>query len=148
LTCGVPQESVLGSVLLLIYCADVIAIARRRGLEMHLYADDTQLYFHADPTEMHRKMQQPVALACTEEISQWMSANRLTLNKDKMQFIWLGTSHQMSQFCCQSVTLRGVSIQISTDTMKCLGVLLDDSMLTFAPHVSRLSSRCFITCDR
>ena len=63
-----------------------------------------------------------------------MCAIHLKLNKDKMQFIWLGTLHQLSKLCCQSVTLGGVSIQISTEAM-CLGVLLD-SALTFAvaPH--------------
>jgi len=108
LTCGVTQGSVLGPVLFLIYHADITAIARHHGLEMHSYADDTQLYFHADPTAADNKMHQLVA--CIEEISQWMCANSLKLNKDKMQFIWLW-------FCCQSVTLGGVSIQISTEAM-------------------------------
>jgi len=33
-----------------VYCAVVIAVARRRRLEVHSCADDTQLYFHADPS--------------------------------------------------------------------------------------------------
>ena len=106
---------------------------------MHSYADDTQLYFHADPTAVDNKIQRLVA--CVEEISQWMCANRLKLNKDKTQFIWLGTPYQLSKLRCQSVTLAGVNIQISTEAT-CLGVLID-SALTFAPHVRRLSSVSF-----
>jgi len=37
-----PQGSVLGPVLFLVYCADVIAIARRCGTGIHSYADDSQ----------------------------------------------------------------------------------------------------------
>jgi len=119
LTCGVPQGSVLGPVLFLLYCADVIAIAKRCGLEVHSYADDTQLYFHSDPAAVDSKMQQLVA--CVDVISQWMDANRLKLNKDKTQFIWLGTPHQLSKLSCHSVVLGGASIQISTQAT-CLGV--------------------------
>jgi len=60
LTCGVPQGSVLGPVIFLVYCADVIAIARRQGLEVHSYADDTPLYFHADPSAVDSNMQKLV----------------------------------------------------------------------------------------
>jgi len=80
-------------------------------------------------------------VVCMEEIRQWMNANRLRLNEDKTQFIWLGTPHQLSEVQCRKISLRGVDIQISTE-VTCLGILLD-SKLTFAPHVRRLSGRCF-----
>jgi len=133
------QGSILGPILFLIYCADVIAIAKRHGLGVHSYADDTQLYFHTAPAMVDNKVQRLVM--CVEEIHQWMNANRLRLNEDKTQFIWLGTPHQLSEVQCQKISLRGVDIQISTE-VTCLGVLLD-SRLTFAPHVRRLSGKCF-----
>jgi len=70
-----------------------------------------------------------------------MSVNRLKLNKDKTQFIWLGARLQLSKVQCQKITMGGTDIQIFTEAM-CLGVLLD-SKLTFAPHVRRLSGKCF-----
>ena len=44
LTCSVPQGSALEPLLFILYTADVLSIAHGRGLNIHLYADDTQLY--------------------------------------------------------------------------------------------------------
>ena len=70
-----------------------------------------------------------------------MCANRLKLNQDKTQFIWLGTPHQLCKLQLQTITLRGVHIMISTEAM-CLGVLLE-SLLTVASHVRRLPGKSF-----
>ena len=41
---GVPQGSVLGPILFIMYTVDVISIVERAGLSVHQFADDTQIY--------------------------------------------------------------------------------------------------------
>jgi len=50
-TSGVPQGSVLCPVLFILYAADVIKLVEDAVFSVHAYADDLQIYGHADPPQ-------------------------------------------------------------------------------------------------
>ena len=52
LTFSVPQGSVLGPLLFVLYTKDVTGIIESHGLFGHCYADGTQIYFHCKPDEV------------------------------------------------------------------------------------------------
>ena len=137
--CGVPQGSVLGPVLFILYAADVIAIAERHGFRVHSYADDTQLYFHDKAAACEMRL--PRFSRCINEIESWMTSNRLKMNADKTDFIWLGTRQQLAKLQCKTVDLGAIQIPVSK-VVTCLGVVFDSEM-TFSAHVKSLVRRCF-----
>ena len=64
-----------------------------RGLRAHSYADDTQVYISAPAVDAPFTIQQFVQ--CVEDINDWMARNRLRMNSDMTQVIWLGTGQQL-----------------------------------------------------
>ena len=139
LDCGVSQESVLRPIMFLLYTADITSIAQRHSLGVHSYADNAQLYCHSKAVSCQALIAQ-VAL-CIGEINEWMTSNRLKLDTDKTQFIWLGTRQELAKVHCHTITLRGTTINVLTE-VTCLGVVIDQEM-KFAPHIKRLSASCF-----
>ncbi|KAF7237686.1 putative RNA-directed DNA polymerase from transposon BS, partial [Varanus komodoensis] len=115
---GVPQGSILSSMLINIYMKLLGEVIRRFGLWSHQYADDTQLYlsFTSAPGEVVAVLNQ-----CLAKVIGWMRANKLSLNPDKTEVLLVGsTGLQVGDF---NPVLDRVALPLK-DRVYNLGVLL------------------------
>ena len=111
---GIPQGSVLGPVLYVLYTAVVARIVESFGLQVYLYADDTQIYGSSSVSRSVELAE--LLLLVIDRINEWMSSksNRLCLNSDKTEFIWFGTRHQLSTLNPRSVSCHFVIVDVSS----------------------------------
>jgi hypothetical protein len=136
---GVPQGSVLGPNLFILYAADVIAIARRHGFTAHAYADDLQLYDYADPSSCASLITR--LSACVDDVKQWMASSRLRLNASKTELIWLGAGRYVRECPMGPHIISGSAITPSVN-VRDLGVVVDTE-LSLKAHVNYVTSTSY-----
>ena len=89
-TCGVPQGSVLGPFLFLLFINDISQFTTD-GCLTNLYADDSMINASGDNIlQVQQKLQQ-----CVKNISAWHKANRLKINIYKTKVMLIGSKSQL-----------------------------------------------------
>ena len=83
---GLPQWSILGSLLFVFYTSSIINEAHRHGIIIHLYANDTKLYTKLSTTVIINAKSR--LIDCIHEIQTWSASMRLKLNASKTELMW------------------------------------------------------------
>ena len=132
LTCGVPQGSILGPLLFLIYINDLPNCLNISCAKM--FADDTNITV---PGCTFAELEQASNSELTNLYS-WLKANKLSLNIAKTEFMVIGSRQKFLAENCSELNIQLDNQPISTvEHAKSLGLIIDDR-LSWSNHISEL----------
>ena len=129
---GVPQGSILGPLLFLIYVNDIHASTSSKILS---FADDTTIIVQS--TNQNSLIQK--ANDTLSEIDTWFCSNRLFLNLTKTKFMIISPHQTSIKKDLTQLSIRNNAIDRSS-SHKFLGLHIDEH-LTWKTHISHLNSK-------
>ena len=133
INCGVPQGSILGPQLFLIYVNDMVTSVDCR---LSLYADDSALLFaHSDPNVIASRLSTELS-----NCKRWLVDNKLSLHIGKTECMLFGTKRKLKGVRDFRIDCDGTLVE-RVSSVKYLGVQLDGS-LSGAEHVGDVLKTC------
>ena len=119
LTTGVPQGSVLGPCLFLLFINDLTSVVKYSAI--NIYADDTLIYVSdSDIVSAARKLQYDI-----DSIVNWFRKNKLTLSVEKTFIMFVGSRQRLQSISVFPQLTIHDKILENKESAKYLGIIMD-----------------------
>lgn len=128
---GVPQGSVLGPILFIIYINDLPECVSSC---IKLFADDTKLYRVASSTQDCEKVQEDI-----DALQDWSKQWLLQFHPQKCKVLRVGKNHPDFTYTMNNIDGEQIELE-TTATEKDLGIHIDDK-LNFNEHIAKSTAR-------
>ena len=129
---GIPQVSILGPLLFLVYINDMCNVSKI--LDLILFADDTNVSFsHKNVDVIQKTLNDELP-----KLSDWCNANKLPVNLKKSKFM-IFRPRQKRQTLDIKLEINHCAIERVKETVF-LGVILDETF-SWKPHIANVARK-------
>ena len=135
LTCGIPQGTILGPLLFILYIND-LPNCLSNSVSARMYADDTHLTFASNNIETIND----VMNLDLSNVNTWLTANKLTLNSSKTEFMLIGSRQRLVTYDTSPKLIIGGDIIQQVSSVKSLGVHIDEN-LSWTIHIEKIAKK-------